>query len=225
MPHKKMIFAHRGIWNKSAPENSLAAFKNAVDACIGIELDVRITKDGVPVVFHDKTLKRMCGDSRRISAVSFKELQLLRLDNTNEYIPTLSQALNIIDGKQPVLIETKAPKHFSLNHRLERSIMPIISDYNGEFLMQSFSKYSMRFLKRRFPRIKCGILSGHLYAEPHGFDFINYKAAQLTAEKISELNKMYQCVFGWSTDFMDLKTASEKLINLRLDAIITNIYS
>ena len=57
------MIAHRGLFDNhsEAPENSLAAFRKAVDQGFGIELDVQLTKDGKLVVFHDFDLKRMCG--------------------------------------------------------------------------------------------------------------------------------------------------------------------
>ena len=54
-------YAHRGLWGPTAPENTLPAFEAAVQAGYGIELDVHMTSDGHLVVFHDDTLKRMCG--------------------------------------------------------------------------------------------------------------------------------------------------------------------
>ena len=54
-------YAHRGLWGGHTPENSLAAFEAARAAGVGVELDVRLTADGVPVVFHDAGLERMCG--------------------------------------------------------------------------------------------------------------------------------------------------------------------
>ena len=60
---KGYYYAHRGLHdnNSDAPENSMAAFRKAVDAGYGIELDVQLTKDRIPVIFHDDTLKRVCG--------------------------------------------------------------------------------------------------------------------------------------------------------------------
>ena len=63
----KVDYAHRGLWNAQRPENSLSAFRSAVDAGYGIELDVHRTKDGVLVVHHDDNLKRVCGVDRRIA--------------------------------------------------------------------------------------------------------------------------------------------------------------
>ena len=62
-PFYGVDYAHRGLFDNDseAPENSLAAIKKAVDAGYGIEFDVQLSKDDIPVVFHDATLKRMCG--------------------------------------------------------------------------------------------------------------------------------------------------------------------
>ena len=80
------LYAHRGLHNnkEGIPENSMAAFRKAVDAGYGIELDVQMTKDGVPVIFHDYTLERMCGVEGRLSELCFEELQKLALLNTSE---------------------------------------------------------------------------------------------------------------------------------------------
>ncbi|MBQ5318088.1 MAG: hypothetical protein J6K17_03225 [Oscillospiraceae bacterium] len=139
----KNIFAHRGLANKSFPENSLSAFNEAVFLRQGIELDVRITKDRIPVVFHDKTLKRMCGDKRRVSACTYDELSTLYLLGTEEKIPTLEEVLELVKGKVPLLIEAKLPKRFPWHHRLERAMLPLLKKYKGEYRLQSFNRYSI----------------------------------------------------------------------------------
>ena len=62
-PFLEVHYAHRGLFDNdtAAPENSLAAIRKAVAAGYGIEFDVQLSKDDIPVVFHDGTLKRMCG--------------------------------------------------------------------------------------------------------------------------------------------------------------------
>lgn len=214
------IFAHRGLYGGNIPENSHTAFQRASDAGFGIELDVRLTKDGVPVVFHDRTLRRMCGDPRRVSKVTLEELMKLRLDATEERIPTLKQTLELIDGEVPLLIETKPPKRRPWNRRLEKQMLPMLLDYRGEYLIQSFNKYSVRFLKRHLPRIECGILSGSLYPEPHSFDFISYKLNGLTREKTAELRKKYPRILAWSALPMTDHEIREALELLGLDGII-----
>lgn len=74
-------YAHRGLHdNKSdAPENSMAAFRKAIEAGYGIELDVQLTKDRIPVVFHDETLKRVCGVEGNVRDYTYEELQQFHL--------------------------------------------------------------------------------------------------------------------------------------------------
>ena len=66
------MIAHRGLFDNhsEAPENSLAAFRKAVDQGFGIELDVQLTKDGKLVVFHDFDLKRMCGIHKKLTELT-----------------------------------------------------------------------------------------------------------------------------------------------------------
>lgn len=99
------VYAHRGLWGGGVPENSLAAFRAAAAAGVGCELDVRPTRDGELVVFHDATLERMCGDARRLDALTLDELSELQLPDGSA-IPTLAQCLAAMAG-EPVLIELK----------------------------------------------------------------------------------------------------------------------
>ena len=81
VPFKEWLYAHRGLHDNAsdAPENSMRAFQKAVDAGYGIELDIQMTKDHVPVVFHDFTLKRICGAEGKVSDYTYEELQQFRL--------------------------------------------------------------------------------------------------------------------------------------------------
>ena len=83
--------AHRGLFNRNYPENSLGAFENAVKNNFGIELDVQFTKDKKVVVFHDDNLKRMTKDKRNVNELTYKELKNLKLLDTNETIPLLEE--------------------------------------------------------------------------------------------------------------------------------------
>ncbi|WP_343076200.1 glycerophosphodiester phosphodiesterase [Natronoglycomyces albus] len=91
-----LAFAHRG-WSDSQDENSLAAFQRAVDAgCWFMETDVHVTADGVPVLFHDKTLERMTGDQRPICEFTWAQLRTITIAG-NPLVPSLAQALNSWD--------------------------------------------------------------------------------------------------------------------------------
>jgi glycerophosphoryl diester phosphodiesterase len=102
-----LVIAHRGA-SAEAPENTLAAFRRALALKVdGIELDVQLTRDGVPVVFHDATLKRLTGSRGRLTAKTWPELATLRVHGA-EPIPRLVDVLRLTRGRTVVQIELKA---------------------------------------------------------------------------------------------------------------------
>ena len=104
---KPLVIAHRGA-SVEKPENTLAAFHRALALkADGIELDVHLTRDGVPVAFHDAHLSRLTGVRGRITAKSWPELKGLRVLGT-EPIPRLVDVLRLTGGRALVQIELKA---------------------------------------------------------------------------------------------------------------------
>ena len=101
-----LVIAHRGA-SAEKPENTLAAFRRALALKVdGIELDVQVTADGVPVVFHDSSLRRLTGQSGRLSKQTWRELKKLQVAGT-EPIPRLSDVLTLVRGRALVQIELK----------------------------------------------------------------------------------------------------------------------
>ena len=101
-----LIIAHRGA-SAEAPENTLAAFRRALALKVdGVELDVQVTRDGVPVVFHDRSLRRLTGTPGRLAAQTWRELKKLRIHGT-EPIPRLAEVLALVRGRAVVQIELK----------------------------------------------------------------------------------------------------------------------
>lgn len=109
---KKKYFAHRGLHDNAgeAPENSMAAFSKAVEAGYGMELDVHVTKDGIPVIFHDFKLERICGAEGIIEDYTYEELQQFTLCSSEEKIPKLEELLSMVRGRVPLIIEIKSEK-------------------------------------------------------------------------------------------------------------------
>ena len=131
------FIAHRGHHNinKKIPENSIAAFFAAVEQGYIIENDIHLTSDGEVVVFHDDTLKRMCGVDGKIEDKTLSELKKLRLGNTDENIPTLDECLEVVNGRVPLLIEFKVCGN---SRALCEAADRILSKYKGEYFIQSF---------------------------------------------------------------------------------------
>lgn len=151
------LIAHRGYYSNDLgiPENSISAFKRAIELNYIIELDVHILKDGNIVVFHDDNLKRMTGMDKKIKNTTYEEIKSLKLNNTNEHIPKLFDVLQIVNGKVPLLIELKYDTKLGT---LEKQLIKILKDYNGLYAFQSFNPFSLIFLKKYCPSIPRGIL-------------------------------------------------------------------
>jgi glycerophosphoryl diester phosphodiesterase len=140
-------YAHRGLHKNGGgvPENSMGAFKRAVDLGVGIELDVQLTKDGRVVVFHDETLERMCGKRVRVCDVSYEQLKKERLLGSSYGIPLFSEVLELVDGRVPLLIELKGE---SLDDSLCWKLAPLLDRYGGEFCVQSFNPVLLRWFSK-----------------------------------------------------------------------------
>jgi len=157
-PFQNRTFAHRGLYEKdqSVPENSLPAFKNAVEAGYGVELDVQLTKDKVVVVFHDDDLKRVCGIDARVDAYTFEELQAFPLLGTKERIPTFTDVLDVLDGKIPVIVELKSGGDWK---RLCELTWELLKTYRGDYCVESFHPLLVRWFYKNAPQILRGQLS------------------------------------------------------------------
>lgn len=157
-------YAHRGLHNKSKtiPENSMAAFKKAVEHGYGIELDIQLTKDEQIVVFHDDTLNRVCGIDNRLDAYTYKELKQFSLCNTSEHIPLFTEVLQLVNGRVPLIVELKnGPK----NSLLCKKAYDLLKSYQGDFCVESFQPLIVAWFKKHAPEI----LRGQLSAGPEEF--------------------------------------------------------
>lgn len=153
--YKGKIIAHRGIHNnEDTPENSLKAFKKAKENNYPIELDVKITKDNQLVIFHDSNLERMTGLNFNLEDFTLKALKELNLLNTNEKIPTLKEALELIDNKVLIDIEIKHTKRFK---ELCNILLEELNTYPGEIIISSFNPRIIKYIKNN-SNYTCGLL-------------------------------------------------------------------
>ena len=149
-------YAHRGLHDtlNNIAENSLEALQNALDNHYAIEFDVNITKDNKWVIFHDNNLKRMTNLDLSINKVNYNEIKDLKLVNTTNRIPLLSEGLSLVNGKVPLLIEIKNTKLKHLS-----SLIEILNSYQGKFALFSFNPKIVGWLKRNHPNIIRGQIS------------------------------------------------------------------
>lgn len=155
---RKWLYAHRGLHdNKSdAPENSLAAFQKAVDAGFGIELDIQLSKDKVPVVMHDFDLKRNCGVDGKVYDYTYEELQQFTLYESQEKIPKFEDVLKLVDGKVPLIVEFKIETS-------DLTLCPIadklLREYKGLYCMESFNPFCVKWYRKNRKEVVRGQLA------------------------------------------------------------------
>ena len=154
--YKGARFAHRGLHGDGAAENSMTAFARAVDMGYGIELDIRLSRDGTLVVFHDDTLNRVTSADGRVIDKDISELKEFKLSGTEDTIPTLCEVLELVDGRVPLLVEIKEEKGSTA---VTEAVIDMLSSYDGEFIIESFNPYSIALLRKKMPGVPRGILS------------------------------------------------------------------
>jgi len=155
--------AHRGLHNNvDIPENSMAAFKAAIEADIPFEFDVHLTSDGELVVLHDHNLERLTGVDADVESCTASFITSQKLMNTEENIPLLSDVLALVDGQVPILIEIKNEGKVGA---LEQKLLAVLDEYEGELAIQSFNPLALGFVAKNSPQIKRGQLSGSFKGE------------------------------------------------------------
>ena len=161
--------AHRGLWTADGPpENSLAAFQAACAAGYSIELDVQLSADGEAMVFHDDDLERMTGVAGKLRDRTAADLAALRLNGSDEPIPTLLEALALVGHRAMVHVELKTP--YGQVGPLEQRTHEVLIDHNGPVCVIGFNPYSHAWFAERFP----GVL--------RGLDSYSYRRAPRMAE-------------------------------------------
>lgn len=162
MPNKSMglltNYAHRGLHqsDESIVENSMAAFKAAITAGYGIELDLQLTKDGQVVVFHDKNLLRVCGVDQDLHDCSYAQLKGYHLGASDETIPLFSQVLSLVGGQVPLLVELKDVGAWQ---ELAKKTADLLAAYPGDYAIESFHPGIVRWFYQNKPTVLRGQLS------------------------------------------------------------------
>ncbi|MCC3355519.1 glycerophosphodiester phosphodiesterase [Bacillus sp. REN16] len=229
-----LIIAHRGV-SGYCPENTMAAFKAALDQkSVGIELDVRLTKDGIPVVIHDATINRTSNGKGYIHELTLAELKTYDFGSwfspkfSHERIPTLEEVLELLyDHDLTLNIEIKNGPFIPVN--LEEKILELVYKYNfgDKVIVSSFDHISLKRLRALDTTIKIGfILHMNLidmfnYIENSSINpySIHPNHFYLTDEILEEAHSKGIKVFPYT---INDKAVGESYRNMGVDGIITN---
>ena len=149
-------YAHRGLHDDTKAENSLSAFRAAKERGYGIELDVRLSKDGELVVHHDATLERVAGREGKVIDYTAEELAAMSLAGTSDGIPTFRQVLDLIDGTVPLIIEIKMGDG---EKGVAEKLVEVLEGYDGPYVVESFNPIALKIVRKLRPDILRGILA------------------------------------------------------------------
>ena len=150
-------YAHRGLHGNGIPENSMAAFKAALDNGYGIELDVHLLCDGNLAVIHDSLLNRTTGEAGHVEDLTTAQLKNYHLEGTEETIPEFMDVLTLFNGKAPLIIELK-PQDGNYA-ALAEATCKMLETYKGVFCIESFDPRCVAWLKKNRPDIIRGQLT------------------------------------------------------------------
>lgn len=154
-----VTYAHRGLHQPGVPENSLTAFRDAIDRGMGIECDVQRSSDGQAVVFHDFELDRLTAETGPVMARTGDELARIKLAGSHDRIPALRRMLDEVAGRVPVLIEIKS-KRGSFKHvgALCQAVRRVLEGYSGPHAIMSFDPRVVRWFADRSPLTVRGLV-------------------------------------------------------------------
>lgn len=154
---KGWSYAHRGLHGEGVPENSMAAFKAALEGGYGIEFDLHLLADGNLAVIHDSLLNRTTGQAGRIEDLTTEDLKNYRLEGTEETIPEFQDLLTLYNGKAPLIVELKPVDG---NHaQLTETACKMLDTYPGPYCLESFDTRCITWLKKNRPDLIRGQLS------------------------------------------------------------------
>ncbi len=242
-----LIIAHRGA-SALAPENTIVAFKKAIESdADGIEFDVRLTKDEIPIVFHDATLKKVSNKAVCVSKLCLEELQRIQKigewfnrkfptkaseEFLNEKIPTLEELLDFLrDFQGKIYLEIKGTEKQTL--LLSEKIKEITESNHlfKQIVFKSFRLKAIERLKEILPKARTAALFDPRIVTLSGKIKIIQKATELGADEISihyslATEKFIRAAkasgFYVVTWTVDNPRWIQKALKIGIDALITN---
>jgi glycerophosphoryl diester phosphodiesterase len=173
-------YAHRGLHREGVPENSIAAAEGAIAADMGIECDIQMSRDNVPMVFHDWELARLTSATGIVASHTADELEALNLLGTDQHPARLVHFLERVAGRVPMLIEIKSLPGFDVA-RSCAAVALAIRDYRGAIAVMSFDpRVPMWFAEHAHSTLR-GLVGTDSYE--NGFEGIWRNAAALAEAK------------------------------------------
>ena len=198
-----MIYGHRGAATVDVPENTLAAIRRALaHGAHGVEVDVRLTQDGVPVLAHDAGLWRTAGVDRELSGVDLADLPAVH----GEPVPTLAEVLDLVRG--PLVVELKAPPW-----RTPCPVAPVVAELRrhrlDDVVVSSFDRTRLAQLRAQLPvrtallgrpGVPAGIVVRRALADGHDQVHLHLRSLLARPDAVAGARACGLHVVGWTVD-------------------------
>jgi glycerophosphoryl diester phosphodiesterase len=226
----RFITAHRGS-SSAAPENTLPAIRQAIRDRAGmVEIDVRLTADGIAVLSHDDNLKRTAGIDLLISQTNYEDLK--HIDVSYHFprrykdvrIPTLEEALTAAKGALGVNIELKNdPVQRGLAAEVVRLIERL--EMTDDAVITSFDRSLLKDIRAHTDRVKTGLIIGSIrqltddvYTDSD-IDILSLRASLITPDVMAKSRDNDRMVYAWTVNHIPLM---REMIRFQVDSIITD---
>ena len=221
------ITAHRGS-SVTAPENTIPAIEKAMEEMAdSVEIDVQMTSDGVIVLGHDASLKRVAGVNRSIASMTFAQLEQLDVGSwfSKSYegtrIPAISEVLELCSQKIGLNIEIK---YVGKNSELPEKTAEMIKAYGMEnqCVVTSTNLPYLRRVKAVLPEVRTGYIISAAYGNFYSsedIDFISIRSGFVTSALMQNAHEQGKAVYAWT---VNSKSELERLTLLGVDGIITD---
>ena len=209
---KDWTYAHRGLHGPLIPENTLVGFAAAVEAGLGVECDIQRSSDGQAMVFHDWELDRLTDETGAFGLRDAAILETARYKGQDYGIARLSQLLELVAGRAPILIEIKSKPRFDVKASCA-AVASALERYRGLHAVMSFDPRAVRWFHRHSPDTLAGLVmredeigftqkpwQRHLALWLARPDFLAYHVQALPNRMVSRLRKRGMVVPTWTVD-------------------------
>lgn len=232
-----IIIAHRGA-SAYYPENTMIAFEKAMEmGAEMIELDVMLSRDGVPIVFHDAKLNKHTNGSSYVDLYTLEELKKLDAGSwfnpkfSDQEIPTLDEVLTFASGKIALNIEIKTEAVSNqIKNGVEQKVLQLVKEHGMQkhVLYSSFDYRAVRHFKQLDPNVPVALLYEknqsnrllpHQLVKQYQVDAFNCSYRQLKRKWLADLKEYDIPTFIYT---VDSKSRMQKLISGGVTGIFTN---
>jgi glycerophosphoryl diester phosphodiesterase len=220
------VTAHRGH-ARAAPENTLSAVRKAIESKADYaEVDVQRTADGVVVLLHDRDLKRVAGDPRRLDKLPYAKVRKLDVGSwfgpafAGERVPTLAEVIDLSRGRIKLNIELK---FFGPDRGLARDVALLLHEkgFESDCLVTSFNYEALQKVKQHNPQVRTGLIVAHALGNVSGLkvEVLSVRADGLSNRVLRTAHRSGQEVHVWT---VNNARRMAKLIKRGVDNIITS---